>query len=161
MKNVDKNITMKEVEDLTNKIARKIQEKKDIIAYLLETVIDLEYRIDMLLEVYFIKEPSKRAEFRKFLLEKEFFTFGNKINLLRKLNFKEKKYSGFNSDIYKKLDKIREIRNKIAHSPKHYDEDKKCWRIKDIFFDEKFKKEIERDYLDVLMVIVTATTDLK
>ena len=155
---MDEDPTMEEVEALTRNVKKILEEKKDITTFLLEAVIDLESCIDSLLERYFIREPDKRIEFKKFLLEKEFFTFGNKINLLQKLAFEKINPDNFNPNTYKKLRRIQEMRNKIAHSPKSYDKDKSCWKVKngeqDILFDKRFQEDIMKEYLEVLSTLV-------
>lgn len=153
--------TLEEIKALTEKYQKRLAEKKNIIANMLEMVIDLEFCLNELFETYFMCKGTKATEFSEYLLEQEFFTFEQKIRLLQRIKLEQSEVCKFDKNTYLKLRKIQVIRNKLSHSRKSYDEVKECWEVNNIFFNEKFKKDIMKDYLYVLTTIVFATSDLK
>jgi len=94
------------------KTEKNINEFRGII---LDKVVYIENMINFVLSNYFCKNQSKQT-FMEFVLDKEFFTFFQKIRLFEDLKLHKHpkvgdKYKGY----FGKLKDIDEIRNAFAH----------------------------------------------
>lgn len=70
--------------------------------------IDIEAKIDAILNLYLSKE-STQHEFMHKVLDDEYFSFGLKIRILKKINL------GLDKKLIKKIERMKNIRNEFAH----------------------------------------------
>ncbi|MBN2421961.1 hypothetical protein JXB41_01930 [Candidatus Woesearchaeota archaeon] len=77
---------MNEFSPQNNETYDKIQEIRRIRSAILEKLIHLEAEIDNIIAAYFISNKTRYEEFKRTILEKEFFTPAQKIRLLSDLN---------------------------------------------------------------------------
>jgi hypothetical protein len=121
---------------------------------IIEAALIIEGRLNQLFSQYFCKDTLS-GEFEEKILNREFFTFENKIRLLNRLSIypiitscfrhEGKKNPTINfhniNQLKKGLAFIREIRNALAHSPIHTDNLTPNSTIKYTY--DKKRKEIE------------------
>lgn len=123
-------------------ISNKIANYRGVI---IQDSISVEALIGSIIAIYFVRD-DKNNEFNRKIIDDEYFSFGMKIGILKKLNFEV--YKEFFKDVYK----INKIRNIFAHKVPTLDEGfifqdfkKKKQEIKyinDLYneFSEKIKK---------------------
>ena len=121
---------------------------------------------------YFVKEKDKSSKFNDFILNKEFFTFEQKIQVFSKLleDYRELKLTdSYGKEFYifkdkkeliKKIKYIQEIRNILAHnhpftkkSGKPYVEYTSHNKTKELILDGEFDKNFFRNYTNVYWIL--------
>ena len=106
----DKELTK---EELKNKIGQTIKEVSFLRGIVITKAVDIELMIGALITNFFVLS-DKHSKFSEMVLSDPFFSFGLKINIMRKILAKLNwtSYEGFRED----LDKISRLRNRFAHS---------------------------------------------
>jgi len=98
-------------------LAKKIEQATKEVSFLRGVVItksvDIELLIGALITNYFVLS-DKHSKFSEMVLSDPYFSFGLKINILKKIlnKIEWNPYNGFKDD----LDKIQRLRNRFAHS---------------------------------------------
>ncbi len=102
-------------QDVDNKMAG-VTYVKTIRGEIIEGTLSIETYINRLIASYFIDKTDRLEEFIRNVLEKEFFTFGQKIRLMRRISrdFQEES-PGLRDRFFRYLNYVMEIRNAIAH----------------------------------------------
>jgi hypothetical protein len=155
------------IEKITPKDSHNIRSRILNYAILTELLI-----VDFI-RSYFVKEKDKAAKFNDFILNKESFTFGQKIKVFSKLleeykdlklidsQGKEFQVSKDKKDFIKKIERIRSIRNIVAHnhpftkreSGEPYIEYTLHNKTKELILNELFDKEFFKLYCDVSWIL--------
>ncbi len=86
----------------------------ELRGYILERTVEIEYKLVLLLTAYFCMD--KFEKFRELIMDKEFFTFFQKIKIFNELQLHKdstfgKKFDKFSEKLYQ----INDIRNTFAH----------------------------------------------
>lgn len=153
------------------KIRDNIKVRKDVHnlrSRILNYAILVELQLGDFIGKYFVKEKDKNAKFGELILNKEFFTFEQKIRIFKKLieedeNLKIRHFSVVEYDLsnnkkefIKKIEYIREIRNIVAHnhpftneSGEFYVEYKSGKKTKELILNELFDKKFFKIYMEV------------
>jgi hypothetical protein len=87
------------------KASERIQELRGRIV---NKAIDVEAMVNAILNLYFAKK-EKQNEFMHKVLDDEYFSFGLKIKILRKINIRLER------GLIEKIERIKNIRNEFAH----------------------------------------------
>jgi len=100
-------------EELKNKIEQTTKEVSFLRGLVITKAVDIELMIGALITNFFVLS-EKHSKFSEMVLSDPYFSFGLKINILRKILKKINwtSYEGFKED----LDKLRRIRDRFAHS---------------------------------------------
>ena len=121
---------------------------------------------------YFFKEKIKATEFSNFILNKEFFTFEQKIQVFSKLlenygdlkltdsHLKEFHVSENQKDLIKKIRYVQKIRNILAHNHPFTKESGEPYveyfsqnKTKELILNEAFDKEFFDNYFNVSWIL--------
>ena len=100
-------------EELGKKIEKTVKEVSFLRGLVITKAVDIELSIGAIITNYFVLS-NKHSEFLSMVLSDPYFSFGLKINILKKILAKINwsSYNGFNED----LNKINLLRNRFAHS---------------------------------------------
>lgn len=100
-------------EELAKKIGLTVKEVSDLRGLAITKAVDIELMVDAIIRNFFIPR-EKPSNFTKIVLSDPYFSFGLKINILKKILNKIEwvSYKGFKEDLYK----IEQLRNRFAHS---------------------------------------------
>jgi len=100
-------------EELKKKIEQTTKEVSFLRGIVITKSVDIELLIGALITNYFVLS-DKHSKFSEVVLSDPYFSFGLKINILKKILNKINwiSYNGFKED----LDKIQRLRNRFAHS---------------------------------------------
>lgn len=100
-------------EELKKKIEQTTKEVSFLRGIVITKAVDIELMIGALITNFFVLS-DKHSKFSEIVLSDPYFSFGLKINILRKILTKINwtSYKGFKED----LDKLRIIRDRFAHS---------------------------------------------
>jgi len=129
-------------EELAKKIEQTTKEVSFLRGVVITKAVDIELLIGALITNYFVLS-DKQSKFSNMVLSDPYFSFGLKINILKKIlnEIGWTSYDGFKED----LDKIQRLRNRFAHSGMFgfegdliYDKGEKPMEIKNVreMFDE-------------------------
>jgi hypothetical protein len=84
---------------------------------ILNTVAVIERNIALLISSYFCREEKKYFFFSE-IATSHFFSFGSKINILKKILKKDYQFClDQNPDFFREIERVMEFRNLIAHAP--------------------------------------------
>ncbi len=100
-------------EELAKKIEQTTKEVSFLRGVVITKSVDIEMYIGALITNYFVLS-DKHSKFSAMVLSDPYFSFGLKINILKKILKKINwtSYDGFKEDLYK----IQQLRNRFAHS---------------------------------------------
>lgn len=98
-------------------VDKRLEHNRSTRSEVISIVIQIESHIEQTIAWHFCSDEKKHAAFISFLFMDGQITFSQKITILKKIM--RSFYNDINSQIssiYNQLDKIRELRNKFAHS---------------------------------------------
>lgn len=102
-------------------LAQKENDRKiaEIRGLLLNRSAELEHQLNLFLAFYFTREERLAAEFYDELLSKEFFSLHQKITVFGELAYhKQERFKGRYVGLTRRLLKVKELRNLMAHGYK-------------------------------------------
>ncbi|GEM_PF-6661467 len=124
--------------------------------YIIDRVIQMELMLNDILANYFCEKGELYLSFKELILNKEFFTLQQKINLFRDLGLhKQDKFKDQFMGLSGKLMEANNIRNKVAHLSINLENPKINIKlnnkIQDVCLNDKFLNEFE-DFMNEIYV---------
>ncbi len=136
-------ITPKDIKDLSKKQKKGLlglYEKinRDIRGSILELSVTLEQMTTICISSFFVKNTPDQWLFTQTIFNESEISFSNKIRILEKIvHLRFQKFEKKHSNLFKKLNRIRKLRNRLAHTMPDLTAER---RIEDV---QRFKIRLE------------------